>query len=804
MARTATSPSRLLPPLVFAALLGWVLFLRWPSLDVPLWNVDESIHAAVARLLGDGGVLYHDATDIRAPLTYWLFAGLFSIFGDNNLFAVRLVLAIAIATTAFVLFLLARRTRGTVAGFWAAGIFTALSTNLIPAPDAFAAHTEWAVIAFTTAGAWWFWRSAAAPGFRSGLIGGALFALAFLSKQPAILDFGAPLAATVWLAASGLWNWRAATRMMGGLLAGFASIVALVALYFVHAGALSEALFYSWTYNLSFYGPEITAADRVLSGFQPFVSLAHAYPLVLAAGLVAAVLLPIRLVQFHPTPEQKDARAWYCYLLVWSAASLAGAASSGRGFGHYSIQCLPIFSLAAALVLGELTTWAAEIHAGRIPGRLTVGAALVFAATCLLWKPLGTRSTPQPPVDPAAEASAFIRERTTDADSLFVWGFNSDIHLYTGRKPASRFVHCTFLTGLIPWTNSAPGIDTSYAIVPGTMDLLLADLERNRPPFVIDCSPGPHRGFHKYPIASFPRLQALLDRDYAVTEPERFVPQGFRLHLLRNHARRTPLPLAGGPAVANPTRPQLFGRSAVEARPTAFTVACDAPEGRIQRLELLVDGTVVDGVSVAPCHGLSAALLAPFDRLPAGPHRLVARATRADGSVTVSDELAVDTTDNTLPADQLATFRIPAITQTIAPLSVRAPFGPTARREGESSVYAVHAPSSMIFALPPDVRRVRGGFGIRPGAFAPDNASPTDGARFRILLHAADGSRTVLFERTLHPRDFEADRPAQRFELALPSHAADTRLEFTTDPGPANNAACDWTFWSDLAIDCID
>jgi 4-amino-4-deoxy-L-arabinose transferase-like glycosyltransferase len=782
-----------------------VLLLRWASLDATLWNVDEAIHAAVARTLLDGGTLYRDAIDQRTPLTYWMLAGVFSVFGDNNLFAVRLLLSIAIAAVAFVLFLLGRRVRGTPAGLWAAGIFAALSTNLLPPSDAFAAHTEWAAIAFTTAGSWWFWRMAAAPAFRSGAVAGALFALAFLSKQPALLDFAAPLATALWLAVTGSWTWRAASRALAGLLAGFAAVLGLAVLPFAITGTLDDALFYTWTYNLRYYGPEISALDRAGSALQPFILLARTYPAVLAVGLVAGVTLLVRLVQLRPTSDQKAANVWHCYLLVWCATSLAGAASGGRGFEHYTIQCLPAFSLAAALVLAEAPTWGAALHASsRRIARAAALAALLVVGVSIVWAPLGARHPQHPPLDPALESAAFLRERTAATDKLFVWGYNPDIYLYTDRKPASRFVYCSFLTGLIPWTNLDPRKDTAYAIVPGSMDTLLGELARNRPTAIVDCSPGPHRNFHKYPIDGFPSLQSLLDRDYAVADPGRFVPQGFRIHLLRDHARRTPLALAGGTAVAAPTAPQLFGRSSVEPQPTPYTVACDAPDGHLQRLELVVDDIVVDGVSVAPCHGLAVALTAPFDHLGAGQHRVVAHATRADGSITTSEPLTVDTTSNSVPADQLAQFRIPVLAHTIAPLAVHAPFGPAARDEGSAHVYAVHAPSSLLFPLETAARRVRGNFGIRPGAYAPDNNAPTDGARFRVQFVAPDGTRTVLFERMLRPRDVAEDRPVQLLDLLLPAHAAGTRLEFTTDPGPADNAACDWTFWSDLSIDCTD
>lgn len=71
--------------LVLVVLTIGVIWLRWPTFGFNVWNVDEAIHAAIARILMDGGVLYQDAIDIRHPLTYYVVAGIFSVFGENNI-----------------------------------------------------------------------------------------------------------------------------------------------------------------------------------------------------------------------------------------------------------------------------------------------------------------------------------------------------------------------------------------------------------------------------------------------------------------------------------------------------------------------------------------------------------------------------------------------------------------------------------------------------------------------------------------------------------------------------------------------
>src|SRR5690606_15608084 len=146
---------------------------------------------------------------------------------------------------------------------------------------------------------------------------------------------------------------------------------------------------------------------------------------------------------------------------------------------------------------------------------------------------LSARKVAPPPPDPALPVSNFIRRHSSPADRIFVWGFNADIHLFTDRAPASRYLFCTFQTGLVPWTNLDPAIDTSYAIVPGAIENLLADLRRTAPLFIVDCSAGPHRSFAKYPLRKFPALNSFVAERYVEIDPDRYPAHGFRLFMRR-------------------------------------------------------------------------------------------------------------------------------------------------------------------------------------------------------------------------------------------------------------------------------
>lgn len=136
-------------------LVGWVCWLRGPSLTVPMWNVDETIHATVAEVLLDGGTLYRHAIDQRTPLTYFVTTAVFAVTG-SSLTALRILILLMICGTALALGRIAFRVNGLFTGFGAALVFAAFSSYLLLPQDTLAAHTEWFVVFFTTAAAWCF------------------------------------------------------------------------------------------------------------------------------------------------------------------------------------------------------------------------------------------------------------------------------------------------------------------------------------------------------------------------------------------------------------------------------------------------------------------------------------------------------------------------------------------------------------------------------------------------------------------------------------------------------------------------
>jgi len=799
MAPAPTNLARWLLPALALVLAAGTLWLRAPTFGFKTWNVDEAIHAAVARTLLDGGVLYRDAVDQRTPLTYGIMAAVFALAGENNFYAVHVSVALVIAATAWLLLLVARRFGGLTSGLWAAILYVILAGGLFYQGDANAFVTEWFVALFTSAAAWIFWSAPGTPGWRRLVLTGAAFALAFLSKQPGAADLAAPGLTLAYAAWQGVTpDWRGLWRQWAGLLLGFLAVTASVLGYYALRGAFDDFIFYTWTYNLRYYGPEIGWADRVATAGVPFRLLVTFSPLLFTVLVAAVGVCLYKIVQRQPTAGESGANPARVYIFIWALGSLAGAAAGGRGFDHYSIQVLPPLCLGTAWLLGCLTD-AVIRGAYRLPGRLAASAVLLMVAAGLVTGALAARQRTLP-VDPSHRVAQFIAGRSTPADTIFVWGYHPDLYAFADRKPASRFVYASFLTGLIPWTNCAPGRATDYAIVPGAMETLLRELEAARPAFVVDCSAGPNRHWDKYPLEKFPPLSAFIREHYLQIESGQFLPQGFALHALKDAYRAAPPPRPAATAASGRTGGvDIFGAHHGGTQSVRINVGARDSGGRLQHVALSLDGKLLDSITLPPGDGLSVDFEVKLEP-GSGVHLLQARAVCSDGVSYESPVHPLDSNRSLLPTAELAAFKLPELRGRLSPLEGSAPYGASAAMEDGRMTYFAHAPSRLLYELPPGACVLRGGMGFRPGAFASDNRGPTDGAEFRVDLLTAAGERVNLYRRLFQPVQDPADRIIVPFRIDLPP-GPQRRIELVIDPGPGGNAASDWTYWSDLTLE---
>ena len=147
-----------------------------------------------------------------------------------------------------------------------------------------------------------------------------------------------------------------------------------------------------------------------------------------------------------------------------------------------------------------------------------------------------------------------------------------------------------------------------------------------------------------------------------------------------------------------------------------------------------------------------------------------------------------------MPAGSASFFTM----MTPEPREVAAQFGIGLNPLGDREVFGAHPSSELVFPTPPGARRLRAGFGLLPGAYA-DSAKHTDGVLFEVLLQTREGQLQLLAERLLTPATRETDRGTQKFDLELPAGTIGD-LILRTGPGPANDLAFDWAYWSFVTI----
>lgn len=562
--------------LALITLIALVVLLRAPSLMQPIWNVDEAASAVIGVTMLEGGVPYRDAVDHRGPISYAVFALVFLIAGANNVLALRVVHMAALLVVCLAMSRISRLALDDRGTGTALVLFAVLSSLGWPLWDTYAFHTEFVVIVFTSLAVWWcLSRVLLRPAGLAAVACGALFGLAAFAKQPAALDFLG--AAAVVAAAPVIAHGRAGMRALGSSLAsavlmgvGLSAVAVAIAGAFVWRGAWSDFLFYFLTYNTDYYVPAVPFTQRIAELPVHLRNLAGPFVVAVPIALIAAMMRS----SVRVTRQRAAAPTGWWLVVVWALTSLAACTLSGRTFGHYYVQALPAACLLVGWMSTRIAVTAPHTAAPRpgeallaVPRPLALVLSLVGLAVFLARSPavgmLAERAFERPPLglvsaqvpdhgrlrpilldvtgrgmwDDWEVISEYVRDRTQSSDAIFVWGFLAQVYTLADRDPATRFSFCNFITGMIPGGEGGRP-------VPGAMDTLITDLESRPPAYIVDAATADNKGYGRYPISDFPRLQRFIDEGYVLE----IVIDGYTIYRRRGFPAA---PAASGPHVSS-------------------------------------------------------------------------------------------------------------------------------------------------------------------------------------------------------------------------------------------------------------
>jgi 4-amino-4-deoxy-L-arabinose transferase-like glycosyltransferase len=454
---------------IFLVLLALTFVLRLPAFFTPVFNSDETFLATQAHVLNDGGELYQDAIDRKPPIVPYVYAATFSFFETTALWSVRIVAMFAVALTALLLAVEARRRYGGRAG-WIAGILFVVATISFVPQDGQAANFEVFMLPSMTAAILLARRG-------RGFAAGVAIAAATLAKQTG----AATLLPVIYLIARARGK-----RGVGEVFLGFSIPTALVAL------AMGPAQLLYWTVlgNGSYVGMK-TMTTLVLVMFLVMTLLFVACNLPLL-WRVPRAWTERKLLALD---GQNDSDLW-----LWLASAAISVAVGLRFFGHYYIQMVPPLALLAAGALSR----GSEVWAKR-----TVAVALLFGAGFSTAGYLVVAGPPEPNYE---SVSRYLASTTNPDDPIYVWGSVPEIYWASERRPATRFLTTSFLTGNYPGRppeDANTGTDTDNA-----WQDFYVDFKAHPPKYFVDTSPAKLRGAQYYPISDFPRLERIIDKQY--------------------------------------------------------------------------------------------------------------------------------------------------------------------------------------------------------------------------------------------------------------------------------------------------
>jgi hypothetical protein len=447
-------------------------------------DIDEGSYAAIACRLLQGGLPYRDAVENKVPGVFYIYRTVFGLFGRYNMVALHLTVALFALGTALACGAISRRLASSeAAGFWAALLYTVFSTTYYP--KMLAGNTEMFLVLPASLGM----LALVEAGRRRWLylVAGACAGVALLLKQVAGGLIAAMMADRTWSALRTRRLGRGLVELL--LLAlGAAAVLITAAALLRRAGVFDDAVFWTWTYVFRHYIP---------SGNRD-----HGFVFNLATNFVPFLLTvsPLVLLGARVRPAQA-APIWW-----WLASMTCAALVGGRMYGHYFLMMLP--PLAVLGGIGAAGWLSGPNQAAR--RRLLVGASAFvavgfFVYACLFEAATESLLTPKPDY---RQAGAWVREHTRSDERVFVWGWFPPLYQAADRCPSTRFVYTHILSG-----SASSGGEARGHVVPEAWEMLLGDLEREPPAYVLDTSHGDYSYAHAA-IERFPRLWQFLSARY--------------------------------------------------------------------------------------------------------------------------------------------------------------------------------------------------------------------------------------------------------------------------------------------------
>lgn len=440
-ARKKSAPSEsapiIIPPYVYYVMIGIVILsfamIRLRLRDMPLER-DEGEYAYAGQLILQGIPPYQIAYNLKLPGTYAAYALILGVFGQTPA-AIHTGLLLVNAATTFLVFLLAARLFGSLAGVVAGASYAVLTTSR--AVLGFAGHATNFVVLPAVAGLLLLLSAIESKRLWMYFLSGLLAGLAFVMKQPGIL----------FVFFSGLYilkseskppiDSKGLAKRLGSFALGAALPFALTCLWMLAAGVFKK--FWFWTFS---YASQYGTLLSLREGVQVFEAN---IPGILAHSWFLWILGGVGLSALWWNAKARSRAVFASWFLLFSIL----AVSLGFYFRqHYFILMFPALSLLIGVAVS-----AVKESLGK-NAFLRALPVLIFAAACLysvvdesdyLFEMGPIEATRRTyginPFPEAIKIADYIRSQSSDGTKIAVIGSEPEIYFYSHRHSATGYIY---------------------------------------------------------------------------------------------------------------------------------------------------------------------------------------------------------------------------------------------------------------------------------------------------------------------------------------------------------------------------
>ncbi|MFX1519256.1 MAG: ArnT family glycosyltransferase [Promethearchaeota archaeon] len=304
---------------------------------------DEAAFLYYGWMIIKGKVLYRDLFNQKAPGVYFVTALFFLIFGKNVL-GMRVLSILLNAFTAFVLFKIGKKISNPITG-----VISALLYEFDPLSLYYSTmvYSETFMVFFMVLAVYFYISAREKTSSWHYLFVGVLIGVSAIMRQPGIILILVIFVHQIY--------WKRTLKNLlqsiGTLILGTGISAIPIAVYFLAANALNDAVYATILFNVSTYSYGLSLGNRLKILYNQ-VFLRNVILWIVGVGGMLFTL------------ERR--KKWDLFLVGWCLASFLVVVVLSTPYSHYYIQAMPAFSLLGGIFIEKFV----EISNMRMDGNL--------------------------------------------------------------------------------------------------------------------------------------------------------------------------------------------------------------------------------------------------------------------------------------------------------------------------------------------------------------------------------------------------------------------------------------------------